>query len=113
VRIFSQDNDTLITGKLDLLVFTPDFWIMVVETKGLKYSIEVGIPQLLAYMLGTPHPEKLALGMVTNGTTFRFLKLTPQSPPQYAQSDLFSLDSRNDLYVVLKILKRIAQLGVE
>lgn len=45
-----------------------------------------------------------------NGTEFRFLKLTKQDTPKYAQSYLFALDSRDDLSTVLKILKRLSQL---
>lgn len=43
-------------------------------------------------------------------TEFRFLKLTKQGTPKYAPSYLFSLDSRDDLYTVLRILKRLGQL---
>lgn len=110
VEIVSDDEGTLVRGRLDLLVFTPQFWILVIEAKAAKYSLEVGIPQALTYMLGDPNPEKPAFGFVMNGIEFRFLKLTKQSIPKYAQSDLFALDSRDDLYTVLRILKRLSHL---
>ena len=110
VEIVSEDEGTLVKGRLDLLVFTPEFWILVIEAKGAKYSLEVGIPQALAYMLGNPDSEKPAFGLVTNGIEFRFLKLTKQGSPKYAQSYLFALDSRDDLYTVLRVLKRFGQL---
>lgn len=110
VRIVSQDNGTLVSGRLDLLVFTPQIWILAIEAKKAQYSLEAGIPQALAYMLGNPNSEQPALGFVTNGVNFIFLKLTNQDTPKYAESEQFVLRNKNDLYVVLSILKRFAQL---
>lgn len=110
VEIVSDDEGTLVKGRLDLLVFTPQFWILVIEAKAAKYSLEVGIPQALTYMLGNPNSERPAFGFVTNGIEFRFLKLTKQGTPKYAQSYLFALDSRDDLYTVLRVLKQLGQL---
>ncbi|NJM59746.1 MAG: hypothetical protein HC849_05380 [Oscillatoriales cyanobacterium RU_3_3] len=83
---------------------------MVIEAKKAQFSLEAGIPQALAYMLGNPHPEKPALGFVTNGIDFIFLKLTQQETPKYAESYSFTLRSADGLYTVLKVLKRFAQL---
>ncbi|NES20524.1 MAG: restriction endonuclease subunit R [Symploca sp. SIO3E6] len=110
VKVESEEDGIIITGRLDLLVFTPQFWILLIETKGARYSLEEGIPQALAYMLSNPHPEQPALGFVTNGLDFVFLKLIPDEKPKYAESERFSLYSQNGLYTVLSILKRIAQL---
>ncbi|HBL14222.1 MAG TPA: hypothetical protein DD379_23110 [Cyanobacteria bacterium UBA11162] len=110
MRIVSEDEGTIVTGRLDLLVFTPEFWILVIEAKKAQYSLEAGIPQALAYMLDHPNSEKAALGFVTNGIDFVFLKLIKETTPKYAQSYRFSLDSRDDLYTVLKVLKRFSQL---
>jgi hypothetical protein len=54
VRLETEDSNFKVAGKLDLLIFKPDFWIMVVETKGVRYSVYEGIPQALTYMLGQP-----------------------------------------------------------
>jgi len=110
VKIESEEDGVIVTGRLDLLVFTPQFWLLLIETKGAKYSLEEGIPQALAYMLSNPRPEKPALGFVTNGLDFVFLKLMQDETPKYAESERFSLYSQNGLYTVLSILKRIAQL---
>ncbi|NET57586.1 MAG: restriction endonuclease subunit R [Symploca sp. SIO2E6] len=111
VKLESEENGIIVTGRLDLLVFTPQFWILIIETKGAKYSLEEGIPQALAYMLSNPHAEKPTLGFVTNGLDFVFLKLMPDaSPKYYAESERFSLYSQNGLCTVLRILKRMAQL---
>lgn len=110
VRIVSQDNGTIVSGRLDLLIFTPEFWIMVIEAKKAQYSLEAGIPQALAYMLAHPNSQKPAFGFISNGIDFVFLKLSQEGTPKYAQSYRFSLDSRDDLYTVLKVLKQFSQL---
>jgi hypothetical protein len=66
------------------------------------------IPQALAYMLANPKAEKPTFGLITNGNEFRFVKLVRQQIPQYGLSDLFALDSRNDIEIVLQVLKRLA-----
>jgi hypothetical protein len=111
IKLLSQDEDLMIQGRLDLLIFTPPFWVLVIEAKKAQYSLDVGIPQALAYMLADPHPEKPAFGLVTNGTDLIFLKLTQQDTPKYAESDVFSMRRReNELYTVLRILKRFAEI---
>ena len=112
VRVVSEDEGTIVTGRIDVLLFTPEFWVTVVEAKKAAYSIEAAVPQVLAYMLDRLTPEKPVLGFVTNGSTFQFLKLVQQDCPQYARSDLFSLYSRDGIETVLRILKRIGQLVV-
>ncbi|MGK7900488.1 MAG: type I restriction endonuclease [Hormoscilla sp.] len=109
INISSFDEETIIKGRIDILIFKPEFWITVIETKRTQYSLEAAIPQALAYMLSNPQPSPV-LGFVTNGGEYRFLKLLKESTPKYAQSDLFSIDSRNDLYTVLIVLKHMAQL---
>jgi len=110
VKIVSEDEGTIIAGRIDVLVFQPEFWVTVIEAKQAAYSIEAAVPQALGYMLGNPGSEKPALGFVTNGSTFQFLKLAKRDTPKYARSDLFSLYSSDGLYSVVRVLKRIAQL---
>lgn len=110
IRLASDDEETIVTGRIDILVFRPDFWVTVVEAKRAKYALHIAIPQALAYMLGNPHVGKDVLGFVTNGSEFRFLKLSQQTVPKYGRSQLFSIDRGDDFYVVLRILKRFAQL---
>ncbi|GAB1543332.1 hypothetical protein NUACC21_60060 [Scytonema sp. NUACC21] len=113
VEISSEDQGTIIRGRIDILVFQPPFWVLVIEAKRAEYSLVPAIPQALAYMLTNLTPEKPAFGFVTNGSEFRFIKLVQAQTPQYALSDLFALDSRDDISNVVKILKRLAQLVSE
>ncbi|KYC38811.1 restriction endonuclease subunit R [Scytonema hofmannii PCC 7110] len=109
VEISSEDEETIIRGRIDILVFQPPFWVLVIEAKRAEYSLVPAIPQALTYMLTNLTPEKPAFGFVTNGSEFRFIKLVLAQTPQYALSDLFALDSRDDIDNVVKILKRLAQ----
>ncbi|MBE8965486.1 restriction endonuclease subunit R [Nostocales cyanobacterium LEGE 12452] len=110
VRISSEDEGTIIRGRIDILVFHPPFWVLVVEAKRADYSLVPAIPQALAYMLADATSAKPVFGFVTNGNEFRFIKLLKTETPQYALSDLFALDSRDDIYIVLKVLKHLAHL---
>ena len=48
--------------------------------------------------------------MVTNGSNFVFLKLLRQEAPRYRRSKTFDLEESTELYTVLQILKRLAQV---
>ncbi|AOY80435.1 type I restriction endonuclease [Moorena producens JHB] len=111
VQISSEDQQTIVRGRIDILICQPQFWIVVIEAKRAEYSLKVGIPQALAYMLANPELQKPAFGFVTNGGEFIFLKLIRQDKLQYAFSNQFSLLNRgNDLYTVARILKHLGQL---
>jgi hypothetical protein len=113
VKLVSEDEGTIIEGRIDVLVLQNDFWVTVIESKKASYSVEVGIPQLLAYMLANPNPDRPCYGMVSNGGYFLFLKLVHGQRPKYASSELFYLRKKNgnDLYQVVRILKRLGELA--
>ncbi|MFW9257871.1 type I restriction endonuclease [Nostoc sp. CALU 546] len=110
VKISSEDEGTIIRGRIDILVLHPPFWVLVIEAKRADYSLVPAIPQALAYMLADATSAKPVFGFITNGNEFRFVKLLKTETPQYALSDLFALDSRDDIYIVLKVLKHLAHL---
>lgn len=84
---------------------------MVIESKKASFSIEAGLPQIIAYMLAAPNLEKPCFGMITNGGSFIFIKLIKGETPQYGTSNIFEIRNRgNELYEVLKILKHLSQL---
>jgi hypothetical protein len=114
VTITSEDEEVIVTGRLDVLVLTDQFWVMAIESKKFDFSIEAGRAQILAYMLGNPHPTKPSFGMITTGGSFIFLKLVKGERPQYSLSKTFAtLNPGNELYDVLRILKRICQLVID
>lgn len=113
IEISDEDEGVVVKAKIDVLVIQDQFWLIVIESKRAKFSLEPGIPQALAYMLANPNLEKPLFGLVTNGSNFIFLKLVKQEVPYYALSDEFTLRRGNDLYTVLAILKQLAQLLIE
>lgn len=114
VEISAVDDGAIVKGQIDVLVIADRFWVVAIESKKLAFSLEAGRPQLLSYMLASPHPEKPVFGLITNGSSFRFVKLLKQPSPRYALSKVFDLlNPGNDLYQVLQILKRLGQLFLD
>jgi hypothetical protein len=112
VKLQSEDEGVTITGEIDVLVLCERIWILVIETKRVDYSLEAARSQLLAYMLAAPDRSQPVYGLMTNGVDFRFIKLSQEQAPQYAMSQAFNLfNAGNDLYPVLRILKRLGQLA--
>ncbi|MEQ8975471.1 MAG: restriction endonuclease subunit R [Coleofasciculus sp. C1-SOL-03] len=112
VQIATEDGGSVIKGRIDVLLLNEQFWVSVIESKQVAYSVEAGLDQILAYMLATPHPDKPVFGMITSGGSFMFIKLVKGEPPQYTTSDIFDIRNRgNELYNVLSILKRLGQIA--
>lgn len=113
VTIEIADRDVIIKGRIDTLVLKDQFWMMVIESKKAEFSIEAGLAQILAYMQGNPHPERPSYGMITTGGSFIFLKLVAGNPPRYATSKgFFTRNPGNELYEMLRILKRLTQIAI-
>jgi hypothetical protein len=106
IRLNLEDkNEKIYQGRIDSLILQERLWIMLVESKRTSFSVEVALPQAIAYMVANPHPEKVAFGLVSNGASSIFIKL---DRAQYSFSDEFSLNRRqNELYEVLRILNRL------
>ena len=111
IDIAVPDDDVIIKCRIYTLVFKDQFWLMIIESKKASFSIEEGLAQILAYMLGSPHPDKICFGMIATGSEFIFVKLVKGNPPRYDLSKGFLMrNPGNDLYEVLRILKRLTQL---
>ncbi|MDJ0729246.1 MAG: restriction endonuclease subunit R [Crocosphaera sp.] len=113
IIISLEDEGVIIKGQMDVLAVCHQFWVVVIESKQAAFSLEVGKAQLLTYMLANPHSDQPSYGLMLNGSNFRFLKLIKGERCQYAVSRLFDLfNPGNDLYHVLRVLKRLAQLAI-
>lgn len=113
VEISEEDAGVIIKGSLDTLVLKDQLWLMVIESKRVSFSIEAGLAQILAYLLGNPNPETPSYGMIATGGSFIFVKLVNGETPRYGTSDLFGISNRtNNLHDVLRILKRLTQLVI-
>lgn len=124
-RLNVEDRNETFTGKIDVLVVSQKFWVLVIESKQSQLDILSGIPQALSYLLSQPHnadgveaelmqrDRPLAtlrhrFGMVTNGREVVFLKLTPLAAPVYAQSKAYQvIEEEDDLLNILQGLKWI------
>ncbi len=109
VQIVAEDAGVQLRGRLDVLVLNDQFWVLVIEAKRAEFSLKVGIPQALAYMLAAPQSGKPLYGLVTNGNSFMFLKIVWQSQPLYARSKEFLLNQDQGLEKTLQIMKRLVQ----
>ena len=111
VEISEEDEGVVVKGKIDVLVVKDQFWVLVIESKRSGISLEAALPQALAYMLGSPNLDKPIFGMLTNGSNFQFIKLVKETSPKYGLSNSFNLRDRgNELYNVLSIMKRFAEI---
>ncbi|NJM48513.1 MAG: restriction endonuclease subunit R [Alkalinema sp. RU_4_3] len=109
VEITAQDNETIVRGQIDILVLREGFWVLVIESKESSFSIEVGLAQILSYMLAQPDTSRPTFGLIASGGSFVFLKLVRGAVNRYALSRVFEIrNPGNDLYEVLGVLKRLA-----
>jgi predicted type IV restriction endonuclease len=113
VEIFASDQETVLRGRLDVVVIKDLIWVLTIESKRAGFSLIVGIPQVIAYMLAAPTAQKILYGMVTNGRNFVFIKLDRQGTPRYAQSQEFIISRDDDLAQTLKIIKQLAAIAAK
>ncbi len=112
IEISDEDEGVKINSRIDILVLENNLWVTVIESKQLDFSLEKGIAQILTYMLADPNKNTSTFGMITNGADFSFIKLVRANNPQYSLADKFSLSNQtNELYSVLKILKRLSTIA--
>lgn len=94
-------------GRLDVLVLKDQLWVLVIESKRAEFSLKVGIPQVLGYMMAAPESLLPLYGLVTNGSSFVFLKLVGQ---RYARSKELIVGQDEGLAKTLQIIKTLATI---
>ena len=104
------DLDEMLRGRIDALVLQNRLWIVLIEAKKAIFDLELAIPQTLAYMAANPQPTQPLFGLITNGSSYLFIKLLDR---QYGTSDIFATRSqhRNNLYEVLEVLRHFGSLA--
>lgn len=113
VEISLEDEGIIYKGQMDVLTLFEQIWILVIESKQAAFSLDTGRAQLLGYMQANPNSDKSTFGLITNGASFRFIKLVKGPAPQYALSKIFDIfNPGNDLYDVLSVLKGLGQLAM-
>lgn len=112
IEITAEDEGIIVRGQADLIVLKDDLWVLVIESKESSFSVEVGLAQLLTYMLAAPDAKtRPGFGLIVAGGSFMFIKLVCGERNRYARSRIFEIaNPGNELYEVLAILKRLGQL---
>ena len=110
------DEDPTITGRFDILAVNkakttnPYFWILVIETKNSQVDALAGLPQLLAYAIGSLEYQESAWGLTTNGVSYRFVYLQAGNPPTYQLMPEVNLIDTQRAVQLLQVLKAICNL---
>lgn len=109
VEVTAQDGESIYRGRIDVLVIARRLWVVLVEEKATRISMETALPQALTYMMAHPNGDQPMFGLVTNGHGFAFVKVQQTELGwEYGFSDRFTLMSRqNQLESVLRILKNL------
>lgn len=113
-----EDEDTKITGRMDILAVnkaqqTADniyFWILVIETKNSLADVLAGLPQLLTYTFKSLEHQTSVWGLVTNGARYQFVYLQAGNPPTYQLMPLLNLMESEPSIQILQVFKAICKL---
>ncbi len=114
-RIFIEDQDTHIVGRLDIVAVRQDvnatvcpLWILIVESKNTEASETVGVAQMLSDAYSSLEKQTNVWGLVTNGLNYRFFYIQKANhlTYQYMPSlNLLDTDSSQRLLQVLKAIR--------
>ncbi len=117
-EIIIEDEDTTITGRLDILAVnktqptTTDasFWVVVIESKNSSVAPFTGLPQLLTYAYGSLERQKSVWGLATNGELYQFVYIRQGNPSTYQLVPILSLMDAEPSTQLLQVLKAISKL---
>jgi len=113
VSVAIDAGDEVLNGRIDALVVQDLIWVFVLEAKRTTFSLSLGIPQALAYMLANPEPKQPTYGLLCSGESFIFLKLRSQPTWTYGLSRHFNILNEGDLATVLQILRMLGQRSLQ
>ncbi|WP_424102671.1 restriction endonuclease subunit R [Moorena producens] len=113
-----QEQDTKITGRLDILAINKaqqtvdkvSFWVLVIETKNSSADVSVGLPQLLTYAYKSLEHQDSVWGLSTNGYIYQFIYLQAGNPPIYQLMPVLNLMESESSIKLLQVIKAIALL---
>ncbi|MEM6399749.1 MAG: restriction endonuclease subunit R [Cyanobacteria bacterium P01_D01_bin.116] len=113
-----EDEDTIITGRLDILAINKVkkliektfFWVLLIESKNSSISPFEGLPQLLTYAYESLQQQTSVWGLVTNGQYYQFVYIQQGNPTTYYLMPLLNLMESNRAVELLQVLKAICQL---
>lgn len=115
--IVVEDEDTAITGRIDLLTMNQSatltgkpFWVLIVEAKNSVIDLFAGLPQLLTYAYTSLENQPTVWGLITNGLNYQFVYLRQGTPATYQLLPLLHLFEVDRAYLLLQALKAICHL---
>jgi hypothetical protein len=116
--IVIEDEDTKVTGRLDVLAINKtklnaakSFWVLVIESKNSEIAVSAGLPQLLTYAYECLEHQKSVWGLTTNGREYQFVYIQQGNPPIYQLMPLLNLMESERAVELLQVLKAICKLG--
>ncbi|MDF5715272.1 MAG: restriction endonuclease subunit R [Rhizonema sp. NSF051] len=110
-----QDEDTKITGRMDILAVNKSqlttnnsyFWVLVIESKNSGVDVLEGLPQLLTYAYNSLKYQKSVWGLTTNGRSYQFIYILQGNPPVYQLLPELNLLESERAIQLLQVLKAI------
>lgn len=115
-----EDEETIITGRMDILCVNKDqatirnipFWVLVIETKNSLAAPRAGLAQLLTYAYKSLDSQESVWGLSTNGELYQFIYLQRdnQNHSSYQLLPLLTLMENDSAIKLLQALKAICQL---
>ena len=110
-EIMLDDEDTKITGRLDLLAARRDavtpLWVLFVESKNSQVDALNGLPQLLTYASQSLTSQESVWGLATNGFSCYFVRLISGETLSYQLLPELNLLDSDRALVLLQVLKGI------
>ncbi|BAZ22659.1 hypothetical protein NIES4073_35460 [Kalymmatonema gypsitolerans NIES-4073] len=112
------DEDTKITGQMDILAVTKAqqttakayFWVLVIESKNSSITVSEGLPQLLTYAYDNLKHQKSVWGLVSNGQDYQFVYILQGNYPTYHLMPKLYLIEPESAIELLQVLKAICKL---
>ena len=116
--IVIEDEDTKVTGRMDILAIHKSnrttantyFWVLVIESKNSGVAVSEGLPQLLTYAYNSLKNQKSVWGLVTNGQDYQFVYILQGNPPTYQLMPILHLMESERAVQLLQVLKSICKL---
>lgn len=115
-----EDEDTIITGRMDILCVNKQqpnindipFWVLVIETKNSLAAPRAGLAQLLTYAYKSLESQNAVWGLSTNGEFYQFIYLNKenQTNPNYQLLPSLNLLENDSAIKLLQVLKSICKL---
>ncbi|MEB3219849.1 MAG: restriction endonuclease subunit R [Nostocales cyanobacterium 94392] len=113
-----EDEDTTVTGRLDILAVNKVrkladktfLWVLLIESKNSSISPSSGLPQLLTYAGSNLQNQTSVWGLVTNGQYYQFVYIQQGNFLTYHMMPLLNLMEPSRAVELLQVLKAICQL---